>query len=168
MYRNNFCRLLAEIWPKKITSRDGCGLLNILLSAKRAAYFCGKSIAIEIRGPTTHPKSRNTKKTPRLRELFRKVRANFCPLPCDRSQEPNGNCSEKLVQMHFFILGLGFFRVDFPPLRDGRCVAILSKSTRVRGRFDSPDSAGARPAALRDSRGDSVRFHTQRTNRGYS
>ena len=34
------------------------------------------------------------------------------------SQEPNGNCSEKLVQMNFFILG-GFFRVDFPPLRKG-------------------------------------------------
>ena len=28
MYRNNFWRFLAEIWPKKITSRDGCALLN--------------------------------------------------------------------------------------------------------------------------------------------
>ena len=27
MYRNNFWRFLAEIWPKKTTSRDGCGLL---------------------------------------------------------------------------------------------------------------------------------------------
>ena len=27
MYRNNFCRFLAKIWPKKIASRDGCGLL---------------------------------------------------------------------------------------------------------------------------------------------
>ena len=67
------------------------------------------------RGPKTHPKSRNTKKTPRLRELFRSVRASFCLLPCDASQEHSGNCSEKLVQMNIFILG-GFFRVDFPPL----------------------------------------------------
>ena len=56
----------------------------------------------------------------RLRELFRKVRANFCLPPCDTSQEPNRNCSEKLVQMSFFILG-GFFgwiiSVDFPPLK---------------------------------------------------
>ena len=27
MYRNNFWCFLAEIWPKKTTSRDGCGLL---------------------------------------------------------------------------------------------------------------------------------------------
>ena len=52
---------------------------------------------------------------PRLHELFRKVRANFWPLPCDTSQEPNGSCSEELVQMNFLILG-GFFRVDFPAL----------------------------------------------------
>ena len=67
------------------------------------------------RGPKTHPKSRNTKRTARLREHLRKVRANFCLLPCDASQEPDGNCSHKLVQMNFFILG-EFFRVDFPPL----------------------------------------------------
>ena len=68
-----------------------------------------------IGGPKTHPKSGNTKKTPRPRELFREIRANFCLLPCDTSQEPNGNCSEKLVQMNFFILGglfLGGFLVD--------------------------------------------------------
>ena len=55
------------------------------------------------RGPKTHPKSRNTKKTPHLHELFRKVR-------------PNRNCSEKLVQKNFWFWG-GFFRVDFPPLK---------------------------------------------------
>ena len=64
------------------------------------------------RGQKTHPKSRNTKKTPRSRELFRKVRANFCLLPCNASQEPDGNCSEKLVQMNFFILG-GVFSGGF-------------------------------------------------------
>ena len=71
------------------------------------------------RGPNIHPKSRSTKKnTAFTRTFFRKVRVNFSLLPCDTSQEPNGNCSEKLVQMNFFILG-GFFRVDFPPLRLG-------------------------------------------------
>ena len=60
--------------------------------------------------PTPNPEIPT--KIPHLRELFWKVRANFCPLPYDTSQEPNGNCSEKLVQMNFFILG-GFFRVDF-------------------------------------------------------
>ena len=67
------------------------------------------------RDPKPTPKSRNTKKTPRSHELFREVRANFCLLPCEASQELNRNCSEKLVQMNFFILG-GSFRVDFPPL----------------------------------------------------
>ena len=64
----------------------------------------------KIEAPKTHPKSQNTpKKTPRLHELFRKVRTNFCPLPCDTSQEPSGNCSEKLVQMNFFIFWVDFF-----------------------------------------------------------
>ena len=57
------------------------------------------------RDPNTHPKSRNTQKTPRLHELLRKVRANFSLLSCDTSQEPDGNCSEKLVQMNFFYFG---------------------------------------------------------------
>ena len=66
------------------------------------------------RGPKTHPKSRNTKNTA-FTELVQRVRANFCLLPCDMSQEPNGNCSEKLVQMNLLMLG-GFWGVDFPPL----------------------------------------------------
>ena len=65
---------------------------------------------LEAQRPTQNPEI--PKKTPRLHELFRKVRANFCLLPCDASQEPDGNCSEKLVQMNFFILG-GFFRGGF-------------------------------------------------------
>ena len=40
------------------------------------------------------------KKIRRLHEPFREVRADFCLLPCDTSQEPSGNCSEKLVQMN--------------------------------------------------------------------
>ena len=55
-------------------------------------------------------------KTPCLHELFRKVRANFCLLPCEASQETNGNCSAKLVQMNLFILLWWTFRVDFPPV----------------------------------------------------
>ena len=67
-------------------------------------------ICIEAQKPTQNPEIPK-KKTPCSRELFRKVRANFCLLPCDASQETNRNCSEKLVQMNFFILG-GFFRVE--------------------------------------------------------
>ena len=69
---------------------------------------------LEAPKPTQDPEI--PKKTPRSHELFRKVRANFSLLSCDTSQEPSGNCSDKLVQMNFFILG-GFFRVDFPPVR---------------------------------------------------
>ena len=72
---------------------------------------------LEARKPTQNPEI--PKQTPRSRELFRRVRVNFCLLPCDTSQGPNGNCSEKLVEMNFFILG-GFFRVDFPPLGGGQ------------------------------------------------
>ena len=86
------------------------------VSAARASFrhFIRKTIRT-YRGPKAHPKFRNTKRTPRLHEFFRKVRANFCLLHCVASQEHNENCSQTLVQMNFFILG-GFFRVDFPPL----------------------------------------------------
>ena len=60
------------------------------------------------RGPKP-PKVPKYQKTPRLHELFQKVRANFCLLPCDASQEPNGNCSEKLFQMKFFIWVVDLF-----------------------------------------------------------
>ena len=42
------------------------------------------------------------------------------------SQEPNGNCSEKLVQMNFFISG-GFFRVDFPPVNHVEQISVSKK-----------------------------------------
>ena len=89
------------------------------------------SFLSKIRGPKTHPKSPNTKTTLRLRELFRKVRANFCLLPCDASQQPDGDCSEKLVQMNFSILG-GFCRVDFPPLKNAIFSAILAIFRHIR------------------------------------
>ena len=44
--------------------------------------------------------SRNTKKNGAFTRTLSKVRMKFCLLPCDTSQEPNGNCSEKLVQMN--------------------------------------------------------------------
>ena len=37
--------------------------------------------------------------------FFEKIAQTFCLLPFDTSQEPDGNCSEKPVQMNFFILG---------------------------------------------------------------
>ena len=60
-------------------------------------------------------------KQPRSREPFRKVRVNFCLLPCDTSQESNGNCSDKLVQMNIFILG-GFFVGWIFLLRNGQYI----------------------------------------------
>ena len=71
---------------------------------------------VNFRGPKTSPTSRNTKKRLCSHELFRKVRVNICLIPCDQGQEPNGHCSEELVQVNVFILG-GFYRVDFPPVR---------------------------------------------------
>ena len=66
----------------------------------------GKKININILSrPTNPPKiQKYQKNTAFTRIFFRKVRANFCLLPCDIGQEPNGSCSEKLVQMNFFIL----------------------------------------------------------------
>ena len=73
---------------------------------------------------------RNTPKTPRSRELFRKVRANFCLLPCDAGQESDGNCPEKLVHMNFFSLG-GYFRMDFPPLRERERTTCITHMRRL-------------------------------------
>ena len=75
--------------------------LNFFASARLIKEYLNHSF----RGPKTPPQIQKYQKTPRLRELFRKVRANFCLLPCDTTQEPNGNCSNKLVQMNFL-----FFR----------------------------------------------------------
>ena len=58
------------------------------------------------------PKLPKYQKNTAFTKLFRKVHANFCLLPCDTSQEPDGNCSEKLAHMNFFILD-DFFRWIF-------------------------------------------------------
>ena len=44
--------------------------------------------------------------------FFEKFVRTFAFFPCDTSQEPNGNGSDKLVQMNFFILG-DFFGWEF-------------------------------------------------------
>ena len=75
-------------------------------------HFRDQFLPTHSRGPKTHPKARNTRNTAFTR-TFSKARVNFCLLPCDRSQEPNGNSAEELVQTNSFILG-GFFRVDVP------------------------------------------------------
>ena len=96
---------LGALWPvslwiwKSKPLRDRGWWDNFLFACERRGVF---------RGPQNHPKSRNTQKTPRLHELFRKVRTNFCLLPCDASQELSGNCSEKRVQMSVF-----YFRWTF-------------------------------------------------------
>ena len=44
-------------------------------------------------------------RTMHLHELLRKVRADFCLLPCEVSQEPSRTCSDKPVQMNFSLWG---------------------------------------------------------------
>ena len=110
----------------------------ILSSGRMLKYWC-----CPITRQLCGPKCRSFKKpiqnpkywkqTPRLHEFFRKVRANFCLLPCDASQEPIGNCSEKLLQMNFFTLGgfckgqkmhISFFNINFlAPTQNPPCWA---------------------------------------------
>ena len=78
------------------------------------------------RGPKTHPKSWNRTKHRVYTNFFvyfREVRANFSLLPCETSQEPNGNCSEKNLFRWSFI-----FWVDFL-----EWMLLLWSYTRVRG-----------------------------------
>ena len=83
-----------------------------LLASRKTFLMLVVDTQIEARN---HPKSRNSKKHCVYHELsFQRVSVNFCLLLCDASQESNRHCSEKLVQMNFFILG-GFYWVDFPP-----------------------------------------------------
>ena len=61
------------------------------------------------------------------------------------SQEPNGNCTEKLVQMSIFISG-GFFRVHFPPLRgDTRHTLLVTKWSGARTWSVPPKHPKLRP-----------------------
>ena len=62
----------------------------------------GKSFlrAVCLRGPKTHPIS-TYQQTLHLHELFRRVGANSCLLPCDASQERD--LFRKLVQTNFYL-----------------------------------------------------------------
>ena len=72
--------------------RRVAGLKNHETLANFHKTFCGRV--------------RNTNKNAfTVHKLFRKLRANFCLLPYETSQEPNRNCSEKFVQMNFLIFG---------------------------------------------------------------
>ena len=65
--------------------------------------------------------STNNRKHSVYTNFFEKLRVNnFCLLPCDMGQEPNGNCSANLVQTNFYILCGFLFRADFPPLTIAR------------------------------------------------
>ena len=72
-----------------------------------ANYFGSRKWHRFLRGPKTHPKSRNTKRNAAFTRTFSKGSRELCLLPCDLSQEPSGKRSEELVQMNFL------FWVDF-------------------------------------------------------
>ena len=91
-------------------------VLKILRHWKSVVFYCHRSPLQPVpfscflflgktRGRTKPPKIQKCQKTPRSHERFRKVRANFCLLLCDMSQDVTRNCSEKLVQMNSFISG---------------------------------------------------------------
>ena len=84
------------------------------------------------KGPKAHTKLRNTQQSV-YANFFEKF-ASFCLLPCDTSQEPNGNCSEKLDQRNFFILG-DFFRVYFPPVIKRRITVDLPQSPQMMNKW---------------------------------
>ena len=68
-----------------------------------------------LRGPNPTPNPVIPRKRPRLHELYRKkIRANFCLLPCDMSQELSRHCSEKRVRMNLFDSGWILCGVESP------------------------------------------------------
>ena len=73
--------------------------------------------------PTPNPET--PKKNTAFTRTFLKNSLELFLLPCNTSQKPDGNCSEKLVQTNLFILG-GSFRVDFPLLIKSRCSCVFS------------------------------------------
>ena len=69
---------------------------NVLLWTK-------KNPILEQSEPLRGPKPTSSNLSPPSNRKLTRVRANFCLLPCGTSQEPDRNCSEKLVQMNFLI-----------------------------------------------------------------
>ena len=68
---------------------------------------CLSVIILEARKPTQTPEIPRTKRHRVYTNFLEKFAQTFCRLPCDTSQDPNGNCSEIPVQMNFI------FWVDF-------------------------------------------------------
>ena len=99
------------------------GVFQILCVTFRCAFrfgienFSGQFRSAEVppqQKPTPNPEIPK-KNTAFIRTFSKSSRECFCRLLCDMSQEPNRNCSEKLVQIIF--LGGGIFRVEFPPAK---------------------------------------------------
>ena len=82
-------------------ARESCRKSNFLVSDRSSIVIAdfGLSgrypIALRLRQKKPPQNPEIPKKTPRLRVLFRKLRANFCLLPGDTSQEPNGKLFRK-------------------------------------------------------------------------
>ena len=85
--------IATQSGPLQPWYRGAIALQVCLCCAKGASQPAAVLQIAFFRGPTTHTKIQ--KKTQRSRGLFRKVCANFCLLPCEASQEPKRNCSEK-------------------------------------------------------------------------
>ena len=76
------------------------------------AYLANwQRLRIEAPNPPKIPKYQ--KNTTFTQTFLKSSDANFCPLPCDTSQEPNGNSSENLFRWTFYFWWIFFFRVDF-------------------------------------------------------
>ena len=92
----------STVWDASLF-RSGSGEnLSELLSWSSPAVL-GACLILKIQRPTQNPEI--PKKTACSHELLREVRVKFCLLPCGTSQEPNGNSSEKFVQMNFSFFG---------------------------------------------------------------
>ena len=110
------------------------------------------SLSLSLLEAQKPPKIPKYQKTPRLRELLRKVRANFCLLPCNTSQERDRNCSDKLVQMDFFNFGWifsgGFSSSDLH-LSNPACLLILKLVVPVASPWLMTTKEGSGPPSWR-------------------
>ena len=99
----------GRVVSSKCVDREVAQVLQKPCRATLSRYTLSHYL-LKARKPTPNPKvSKRTPRSCKLHEFFRKLRANFHHLSCDTSQDPNGDCSEQLVQMNFFILGGGIF-----------------------------------------------------------
>ena len=88
---------------------------------------------LEAQRPTQNPE------IPKNAAFTRTFSKSSRELSCDANQEPDGNCSGKLVQMNFFILG-GFFWVDFPPVKNTNRKSLVISNRGVQIARISPKS----------------------------